>query len=674
MFLVIMRSAFVACILLVSAQAETMESKRAHFEAFLDKHCYECHDDLDPEAGLDLLNTEFNPTDPANFAIWEKVFRKVHSGEMPPKENKLPHGADLETFLFSLGTVLTETDSASIERSGRVQSRRLTREEYENTLHDLLGVGVKLEEALTADSDEGFANTASHQQLSHFHLESYMEAADIALEEAFSRSLGKDPSFERTYRKKELTAGVGEGNYRGPEPSGNDVISWAMGVQFYGRLPATLVPEDGWYEVTLRNVRGINRGEDGAVWATLNSRSGQSNEPLQFPIGLVEGAKDASDQTFRAWIRKGHTLILKPSEGGAKAAPSNVVGKDGGTVIFNDRNLEKQGYHGLRFSEITVKRIHPNGDRAAGMANLFLGLTEKEIRQGPPEPSRFIESFTDQWLELRDIDSTQPDPKRFVNFDPIVQQSMVDETRAFLAELFLKDLSVTHFLKSDFTFLNTRLKEHYSIGGVALEAGSGLAKVKLPSGSRSGLLTQGAILKVTADGSVTSPVVRGVFVNERILGLHIDPPPPNIPAIEPDIRGAVSIREQLDKHRNSKSCASCHAKIDPPGFALEEFDPVGNLREFYGRPKKSAKIDSSGTTADGRDFRNYAEWRDLHLSRPETLAEAFVGQLLRYGTGGEIRFSDKEVLKKITGESRKQGYGLRSLLKATLTSPLFLEK
>lgn len=788
-----MRGAFLSCILSAPTLAAGMESGRARLDAFLETHCYECHDDLDPEADLDLLNTKLAPTDPANFATWERVFRKVDSGDMPPKENKRPAEAELDGFLTDLGNVLRETDRALIEKSGRVPSRRLTREEYEYTLHDLLGIGVKLGETLTADSDEGFANTASSQQLSHFHLQSYLQAADIALEEAFSRALGKEPSFERTYRKMELTAGLEKGNYRGPEPAGKDLIAWAMGVQFYGRLPETKVPEDGWYQVTVHDASGINRGKDGAVWATLNSGSGQSNEPLQFPIGLVEGAEQAADQTFRAWIRKGHCLILKPSEGGAKSAPANVVGKDGGTVIFEGRDLEQQGYHGLRFSGITIQRIHPNGDQAAVFSHLFPGLTRKEIQEGPAKPlveakrlletfaarafrrpvsaealapyeklvasvlnsgeafpeamrqgyhailcspnfltfveapgdlddhaissrlsymlwkslpdqklreladqgklrdapvisvqidrlladpksSRFIESFTNEWLELRDIDSTQPDPQRFGTFDPIVQQSMLAETRAFVAELFRSDLSVTHFLKSDFAFLNTRLKEHYLLEGVDLAAGNGLAKVKLPPDARSGLLTQGAILKVTADGSVTSPVVRGVFVNERFLGQHIDPPPPNIPAIEPDIRGAVSIRDQLEKHRDSKSCASCHARIDPAGFALEEFDPVGNLREFYGRPGKSAKIDSSGTTPEGRDFRNYSEWRDQHLSQPDMLAAAFAGQLLSYGTGGEIRFSDKQALKTISESTRKRNHGLRSLLKATLTSPLFLEK
>jgi hypothetical protein len=306
---------------------------------------------------------------------------------MPPKENKRPPGVDLKIFLSTLGKTLHETDRAAIEKVGRVLSRRLTREEYENSLHDLLGVGVELEEALTADPGEGFTNTASHQQLSHFHLQSYLEAADLALEEAFSRILGNDPSFEKTYRKKELTDRIGKGNYRGPEPHKKDVIAWAMGVQFYGRLPKTKVPEDGWYEVTVHGASGINRGEDGAVWATLNSGSGRSNEPLQFPIAIVEGAEKPSDQSFRAWIRKGHCLIMKPAEGGKKGARSNVVGKDGGTVTFENRNLEKQGYDGLRFSGITVTQVHPNGSQRDVMEKLFPGFSEDEIRKGPANPA-----------------------------------------------------------------------------------------------------------------------------------------------------------------------------------------------------------------------------------------------------------------------------------------------
>lgn len=779
-------------IFILTPFASAADEPRKQLEAFLDAHCYECHDDIAPEADLDLSGLKFDPQDPANIATWERVFRKVHEGEMPPKENKRPPGADIEGFLQTLGDPLHEIDRNDIVENGRVRARRLTREEYENSLHDLLGISGLLQESLTADAEDGFTSTAAHQQISNFHLEGYLNAADHALEEAFARALGADPVFHKTYLQKELTAGIGKGNYRGPQPVGKELVSWSMGVQFYGRLPATDVPADGWYRVTVHDARGINRGGDGAVWATLNSGSGQSNEPLQYPIGLVEGAENPTDQSFRAWIRKGHVLILKPSEGRAKRGRSG--GKDGGTVVFpKGRNPEKEDLDGLRFSGITVERIHPFGSRREILANLFPGLSEQEVKQGPADPEaqlrrllgdfasrafrrppgpgsmlpyekislaamasgkpfaqalregyhailcsprfltfvekpgqlddhaiatrlgymlwksmpdaqlrkmadegkltdpavlsqqidrlladpkseRFITSFTDQWLELRDMDATQPDPQRFGAFDPILQQSMVAETRAFFRELVTGDLTVTNFLESDFAFLNTRLRDHYGLGEADVIAGKGLQKTRLPPSSRSGLLTQGAVLKVTADGSVTSPVIRGVFVNERILGRHIDPPPPNIPAIEPDIRGAVSIRDQLDKHRNSKDCASCHAKIDPAGFALEEFDPVGSVREFYGRPKKSARVDPSGTTPEGRDFADYDEWREIQLKAPEKLATAFVGQLLRYGTGGELRFSDRDILKKITEEARKSGYGIRSLIKATVTSPLFLEK
>ncbi len=769
------------------------ENPRTHLDAFLETHCYECHDDIESEADLNLLDLKYDPNSPQSQATWQRIFRKVHEGEMPPKENKRPPGADLETFLTTLGQPLLEIDRQDILKNGRVHTRRLTRTEYENSLHDLLGVGVKLQDTLTADAEGGFANTAAHQQLSHFHIESYLQASDIALEEAFSRALGKDPDFSQTYGKKLLTKRIGESNYRGVEPRGQELISWNMAIQFYGRMPATDVPEDGWYEVTVRNARGINRGDDGAVWATLNSGSGQSNEPLQFPIGLVEGAEKPTDRTFRAWIKKGHCLIMRPAEGGKRGAKSNVIGRDGGTVIFKGRNLEKEGYDGLAFSKISIRRIHPNGDRAAVMAKLFPGLTAPVLKNDPPQPqvqaqrllkqfatrafrrpvsdellapyvslvstalasgenfpsairqgyhailcspnfltlveapgtldgyaiasrlsymlwnsvpdaellklagqgkltepavlsaqvdrlldspksNRFIETFTGQWLKLDDINATQPDPQRFRTYDPILQQSMIAETQAFITELFQKDLPVGNFLESDFAFLNTRLRDHYGFAKIEVTPGDGLQKVKLPKEARSGLLTQGAILKVTADGSSTSPVVRGVFVNERILGRHIDPPPPNIPAIEPDTRGAVSIRDQLEKHKDSPNCASCHVKIDPAGFALEEFDPVGNIRKFYGKPNKSAKVDPTGTTPEGEDFQNYDGWKSIQLSRPEKLAQAFAEQLLRYGTGADIRFSDEAELEKIAEKTRKSGYGVRSILKAVITSPVFMEK
>jgi hypothetical protein len=194
---------------------------------------------------------------------------------------------------------------------------------------------------------------------------------------------------------------------------------------------------------------------------------------------------------------------------------------------------------------------------------------------------------------------------------------MLQETRAYFAEMLSRDLSITHLIDSDFAFLNGRLARHYagdnqtmrpsdkekkrqsatlpvswseSLIVSAPKPGDGLQKVTLASQSkRGGLVTQGAILKVTADGTSTSPVVRGVFINERILGNHIPPPPPGIPAIEPDIRGATSIRDQLDKHRNNESCASCHQTIDPPGFALENYDPVGLWRSAYGKTAKEPK-------------------------------------------------------------------------------------
>lgn len=288
---------------------------------------------------------------------------------------------------------------------------------------------------------------------------------------------------------------------------------------------------------------------------------------------------------------------------------------------------------------------------------------------------RFIEDFSGQWLDLVDIDFTEPDRKLFRDFDILVQNAMLEETHQFLQSLLEENASATELVDSDFTYLNSRLARYYDIDGVE---GDEVRRVSLtPDSHRGGLMAQGAILKVTANGTNTSPVLRGVWISERILGTPIPPPPESVPAVEPDIRGAKTIREQLQKHLSDVSCAGCHQNIDPPGYALENFDAAGQWRRSYresGKGDDRMKIDASFQLADGRKFQDFHEFRSLLRSKPRPIARNFAEKLIVYGTGAPITFSDRAVVQDIVDQSADQNYGLRSLLHAVVTSPIFLSK
>jgi hypothetical protein len=317
--------------------------------------------------------------------------------------------------------------------------------------------------------------------------------------------------------------------------------------------------------------------------------------------------------------------------------------------------------------------------------------TQTDRLLADPRSDRFIADFVDQWLDLRKIDASQPDARLYPEAREHLKQSMIEETRAYLRELIAKNESVTHLVKSDFAMLNQSLAEHYSIPGVS---GSAIRRVPVPEGCPRGpFLSQAAVLKVTANGSVTSPVTRGVWINERILGNHIPPPPAGVPAIDPDTRGAQTIREQLVMHRADERCAGCHAKIDPPGFALESFDVIGGERDRYRslhkgdttvvfnfasgwdpRVRLNQPVDPSGEMPTGERFDDFAGFQSLVLAKPETLAANMVRQFLMYGTGGEIHYSDRREIDRIVAASRSSNYGLRTLIDAIVQSELFLTK
>jgi hypothetical protein len=305
-----------------------------------------------------------------------------------------------------------------------------------------------------------------------------------------------------------------------------------------------------------------------------------------------------------------------------------------------------------------------------------------------PKSGRFERDFTGQWLDLAKINATAPDSRLYPEFDRPLQESALRETELFFHEVLERDLSVLEFVHSEWTFLNERLARHYGLPDLP---GYDLRKVYLPEGSRrGGVMTQASVLKVTANGATTSPILRGKWICERLLGVSPPPPPEDVKKIEPDIRGATTIREQLEKHRSSAACASCHEIMDPPGFALEGFDVIGGLRTFYRTTSATAEkvqipntrltvrrglpVQEGYALRDGRPFAHVDEYKRLLLADGDALARNLVRKLLTYATGAPVQFADRERVEEIVGRLRPGRYGLRSMVHQVVQSSVFLSK
>jgi hypothetical protein len=313
--------------------------------------------------------------------------------------------------------------------------------------------------------------------------------------------------------------------------------------------------------------------------------------------------------------------------------------------------------------------------------------TERLLRD--PKSQRFVKDFLGLWLNLRDIEFTIPDAKLYPDVDNTLLHAMIGETEQFFTTILHENRPLTDFLHSDWTMLNERLAKHYGIPGVV---GPEFREVKLPANShRGGLITQASILKVSANGTTTSPVTRGAWVLERLLGEPPPPRPPGVPGVEPDIRGATTIREQLDKHRNIATCAACHKVIDPPGFALEAYDVIGGYRDRYRAvftPGKKAetirfhnrqvalgpKVDASGELVDGRKFDGPDEFKKLLLTEPDRFAKALTEKLATFGTGRDMGFSDRPAIAAIVQANAQKQRGFRDLIHQLIQCELFLTK
>jgi hypothetical protein len=792
-------SCWLPCIAVAQDRGNGGERYSAEIRPLLAKYCVECHGAETQEAKL-RLDADVASFDVSGAARWTHVLARLEADQMPPAESAQPTAAEKQRLSDWIRDEIYAAEKVRRAKDGRVVYRRLNRIEYQNTIHDLLGIQVDLLEQLPSDgSADGFDNAGAALHTSSFLMERYLEAADRALNDAISNrpQLPTQVKLHENFKGARPIANTTESVYRFVD----DTVVCFCSSLWHNVFVPKFYPQDGGYyrfriaasayqsqgkPVTFRITGGGSRlnGLDGLVGyfdappdapkvfefvRYMEPKTSISLLPYGLPsaqtvkalgaekyegAGLALHWVEVEGPLYDAWPPQSHKRLfdgLKQVSAPAYNFSTRVEVASDQPSADAQRILRTFVRRAFRrpvtdvdlqpFTQIVADKLQSGYTfeqsmraalKAVLMAPEFLFLSEapgpltedalacrlsyflwstmpdeelfrlaeeKKLRDPQvlhaqvermlqdPRAEAFTKNFVGQWLALREIDATEPSHILYPEFDHLLKVSMIRETELFFDEVLKHDLSLLNFTASDFTMLNGRLAKHYGIDG---PSGWEFAKVALPPGShRGGVMTMASVLKVTANGTTTSPVLRGAWVLDRLLGTPPIPPPADVPAIDPDIRGATTIREQLAKHRESTACAGCHKRIDPPGFALESFDCIGGLRDEYrvtgsGRSVEvdgrrmayhiGKPVDPSYETDDGAKFADVREFKQLLLRDKDRLARGLTTKLLTYSTGAAPSVGDRAEIERIAAAVREKNYGLRSLVHEIVKSELFQNK
>jgi hypothetical protein len=295
-------------------------------------------------------------------------------------------------------------------------------------------------------------------------------------------------------------------------------------------------------------------------------------------------------------------------------------------------------------------------------------VLEKQTRRllADPRARSLVGNFASQWLHLRNLDAFTPDGRLFPDFDDNLRQAMRRETELLFEEIVREDRPVTALLQSDHTYLNERLAKHYGIPHVY---GARFRRVALgPESGRGGLLRHASVLAVTSYATRTSPVLRGKWILENLLGTPPSPPEPDVPALDESVVSeGLPVRERLAAHRNKPACAGCHEFIDPPGFALENFDAVGRWRELEaGQP-----VDASGGLPDGSRFTGVGGLESGLLARPEVFAATLTEKLLTFALGRGVEHYDGPAVREVVRRAAGKNFRFSEIVTGVVTSAPF---
>jgi hypothetical protein len=598
--------------------------------AFVRQYCSDCHQGEDAEAQLNLGHFQSVDSMIAEYETWEKVARRVDNGEMPPDDSPAPSIDDRRRFVTGLRTTLQRATCADGIAPGPPQIRRLNRHEYANTVRDLLGIQVDAGHALPADGagGEGFDNAAETLYISPLHAEKYLEAADVSLEHALRdprarrRLITAEPSDElsTTDAARRVLSDFLPRAFRRPVDQHQ--------IDHYVEVFAAAYERDPSYEVSLRL----------ALQAALVSPKflfvWEASNPEPSPV-LVTHHELASRLSYFLWA-------TMPDEQLLSLADKGKLREDGVLQDEVRRMLSRGGRPG--------RRRRPGG--------------HTKVRD-------FSSSFVEQWLGTRALGREfKPDPTVAGRFDSELEGGMKYEPIFFFEDVVIENRSLLNLIDSDFTYVNRALARHYGIRGEFREQP---IRVELPEDShRGGVLGMSAVLAVSSYPHRTSPVLRGKWILETLLGTPPPPPPPDVPELEVNAAGAdpISLRQRLERHRENRACAACHDRIDPLGFGLENFDVLGRWRtEADGVP-----IDSRGTLPGGTEFEGPEELKGLLLDRKQDFARHLTAKMLGYALGRGLTQQDACTVQEIVDQLADNDYAAHTLIMGIVQSVPFQYK
>ncbi|MGE9270807.1 MAG: DUF1592 domain-containing protein [Verrucomicrobiales bacterium] len=583
----------------------------------LEYHCYDCHGDGLKKGELALDDFQSITDMQADRERWKRIRTHIDQRLMPPLDEEQPTPEERRTMVDWIDAAVFPVDPDHPD-PGRVTLRRLNRIEYENTLRDLLGVTVQVKDQLPPDdSGYGFDNIGDVLTLSPAHLERLLATARLALDEALDRN--PTPPHSKSHQ-----AIFGE---RQQEESNE---SWATRIFKSFAKKAFRRPLD----------------------------PGEAERYLHF-ISLAQD----EGRSFEQGVRHGLEAIL--------ISPSFLFREEPQPEPDNPNHIHAVNEHTLA-SRLSYFLWSTMPDREltqlADQGTLRENLDEQVDRMlSSPRARQFVDHFTGQWLQLRDLRATRPSNRAFPDFDQSLRGDMARETRMLFSHLVRHDRPITDLIDANYTFVNERLADHYGLAGVE---GDEFQQVSLDSTPRRGILGHGSFLLVTSHPSRTSPVLRGKYVLENLLDMAPPPPPPNVPQLtSPKKHGnKLTLRQQMEKHRDDPGCASCHALMDPIGFGLQNYDADGSWRsEEHGKP-----IDVSGELDGGLKFHGADELRSLLLHHyEEEFLRSVASKMLTYALGRGSDWFDKPAIDQIVNHTQANELGTRAMIRAVIDSVPF---